>query len=396
MALPAFMLGLQISAWIYFLPGAMQGHCDFRHLYAAAYMLRIGDRGELYSYGAEQKFQDRLVSPEEIALPFNHLAYEALLFLPYSYISYRTGYFFFLLANTVLLFFVIRLMRAKTCNIGTVFRWLPAVLFITFLPVPTALMQGQDSIILLLLFAGGLVLLHEGEMFIPGFLAGLGLFKFQLVIPVLAMFFLWRRWRFVAGFATSSLLVIGLSVWIAGPSQIGTYVYSLLSMSVKETPLDQARFAIYPIGMPNLRGLIFVLTASFLSRFWVQALTAIGSLAVLLWSTAAARNANRQQQFLIAITTAALLSYHIYIHDLSILLIPIAVALDQYLSGPKRDKALKALAAVIMFAGPGIIGVTPIHPFIVSLPLIFLLVAEVMSVSQEMQSTTSSAVKVRA
>lgn len=105
MALPAFMLGLQISAWIFFLPGAMHGHSDFRHLYAAAYMIRIGDRGELYSYGAEQKFQDRLVSPEEIALPFNHLAYEALLFLPYSYVSYRAGYFLFLLTNTTLLFF---------------------------------------------------------------------------------------------------------------------------------------------------------------------------------------------------------------------------------------------------------------------------------------------------
>jgi hypothetical protein len=381
------MLGLQISAWIFFLPGAMHGHCDFRHLYAAAYMVRVGDRGELYSYGAEQKFQDRLVSPEEIALPFNHLAYEALLFLPYSFASYRAGYFLFLLTNAVLLFFVIRLMRSRTCNLGAVFRWLPAALFITFLPVATAFMQGQDSIILLLFFTGGLFLLDKGEMFAPGFLAGLGLFKFQLVIPVAAMFFLWRKWRFVAGFATSSLLVICLSVWIAGPSQISTYAHSLLSMSVKETPLDQARFAIYPIGMPNLRGLIFVLTASFLSRFWLQALTAICSIVILLWTAVAARHGDVQRQFSIALTTAALLSYHLYIHDLSILLIPIVAALDQYLSGHKPGEWLTALAAIAMFAGPGIIGVTSIHPFIVSLPLIFLLIAQVMSVSQERQST---------
>src|SRR6266849_9024976 len=96
MALPAVMLGLQIAGWIFFLPGAMQGHCDFRHLYAAGYMVRTGHRGELYDYNVEQRFQDNLVSREAIALPFNHLAYEALLFVPYSYLSYRFGYFLFL------------------------------------------------------------------------------------------------------------------------------------------------------------------------------------------------------------------------------------------------------------------------------------------------------------
>src|SRR5713226_405843 len=82
MGLPAVMLGLQISGWIFFLPGAIQGHSDFRHLYTAGYMVRTGHRGELYDYGVEQRFQDDLVSREAVALPFNHLAYESLIFIP--------------------------------------------------------------------------------------------------------------------------------------------------------------------------------------------------------------------------------------------------------------------------------------------------------------------------
>jgi ABC-type Na+ efflux pump permease subunit len=159
MAIPAILLGLQISGWIFFLPGAMQGHCDFRHLYTAGYMLRTGHRNELYDYDVEQKFQDSLVSREAIALPFNHLAYEALLFIPYSYASYRSAYFLFLVTNIALMVFAIRLMAPHTRRLSSMFFWLPTVLSFTFLPVAAAFMQGQDSIIQLLLFCGALVLL---------------------------------------------------------------------------------------------------------------------------------------------------------------------------------------------------------------------------------------------
>ena len=44
-------------------------------------MVRSGNAHELYEYDAQLRFQNRLVSPGDIALPFNHLAYEALLFV---------------------------------------------------------------------------------------------------------------------------------------------------------------------------------------------------------------------------------------------------------------------------------------------------------------------------
>jgi len=154
MALPAVMLGLQITGWIFFLPGAMKGHCDFRHLYTAGYMVRTGHRRELYDYSAEQKFQNNLVSQESIALPFNHLAYESLIFVPYSFLSYRSAYFLFLATNALLLGFAMRWMAPRTSNLRRMFLWLPAAIFFTFLPVVAAFMQGQDSIILLLLFSG--------------------------------------------------------------------------------------------------------------------------------------------------------------------------------------------------------------------------------------------------
>jgi hypothetical protein len=57
MALPAVMFGFHISGWIFFFPGAMQGHADFRQLYTAGYMIRTGHASELFDYAAQKHFQ---------------------------------------------------------------------------------------------------------------------------------------------------------------------------------------------------------------------------------------------------------------------------------------------------------------------------------------------------
>jgi len=375
MALPAVMLGLQISGWVFFLPGAMQGHCDFRHLYTAGYMARTGHRSELYDYGVEHRFQDNLVSREGIALPFNHLAYEALLFVPYSYLSYRAGYFLFLATNIALLGFAMRLVAPWARHLRSMFFWLPTALFFTFLPVAAAFMQGQDSIILLVLFCGALLLLSRDKMFVPGFLIGLGLFKFQIVLPVAVLFLLWRRWRFVAGFAASSATVLAISWCLVGTVQMKVYAGSLLSMSVRETVVDQAKFNVNPSMMPNLRGLISASVGTIVPAPWTQILTSAASLGILLWIAKRGMRRNLPEQFPLAVTAAAVLSYHLMIHDLSILLIPLLLVWDHY-SVPHQLGPTLYAASALMFSAPAAIALSDVHPFVVGLPLLLLLAVQ--------------------
>src|SRR5438270_12642719 len=80
LGIPAILLGLQISGWLFFIPVITHGHNDFRQLYTGGFMLRMGHGHELYDYDVQKAFEDKLVSPEQIALPINHLAYEELLF----------------------------------------------------------------------------------------------------------------------------------------------------------------------------------------------------------------------------------------------------------------------------------------------------------------------------
>ena len=192
---------MQLLGWLTFFPSALRGHADFRQLYAAGYMVRTGHASELYDARAQQQFQNALVGNDERALPFIRPAYQALLFVPFSLLPYRSAYLAFLAVNLLLLAMAFWLIASTMRNLARIWRGLPVFVFLVFYPIALALMQGQDSILLLVLLAAALVALDRGREMMAGMLVALGLFKMQIVIPIALLFLLWRRWRFFAGFA---------------------------------------------------------------------------------------------------------------------------------------------------------------------------------------------------
>jgi hypothetical protein len=377
----AILAGLQLSGWLFIIPAIRDGHSDFRQLYTSAYMVRTGHAHELYDYQAQKAFQDQLVSSEEIALPFIRPASQALFFAPISVLPYRTAYVVFLFVNLLLLAAAYRLLRRRMENLAKIYQWLPAAMFMSFLPVAAALIQGQDSILLLFLFAAAAVSLERNRDLTAGVLAGLGLFKFQIVIPIAVLFFFWRRWRFSAGVAISAAATASVSLWLVGLAQIGTLEKSLVSLSTGSTarlgasaasriPLS---YATYATGMANLRGLIFCLTDSFLPASWVQAITIVASAVVfLIVAIIAPRKQSGAEAFLMAIATSVFVSYYLFIHDLSVMLIPIAFTLNRFTEAEAAgDAAGRRMARVsaLMFTAPAMISFLPFHFYLVALPL---------------------------
>jgi hypothetical protein len=372
LGLSAYLIGIHLWTWILTVSVFLGGHSDFRQLYTAGYMVRSGHAHELYQYDAQHHFQNQLVSPADIALPFNHLAYEALLFLPFSLLPYRAAYFGFLSFNVIALAITFKFLRLRMRNLAAIYPWLPHAMFLAFLPVAAALIQGQDSILLLTLFAAALVSLHNRRELTAGVLVGLGLFKFQISIPIALLFFVWRRWRFSAGFALAATAVGLVSLSLVGVLQLGVYFRSLLLMSFRlASPVDQFKYAISPARMPNLRGLFFGLLNKHTPQFWIEALIILASVTVLVWA-AVLRPRRATESFLIAITASTLVSYHLLIHDLSVLLIPIALTLDRFIEAEatgNRDGRILARAAALMFVVPVCESFIPDQFYVVALPL---------------------------
>lgn len=325
---------------------------DFRCFYTAGYLVRTGDAGHLYDATTQLRLQNALISKGRRAIPFVHPPYEALLDAPFTLLNYRGAYFAFLVLNILLLGASFWLLRPRMSNLASVFPWLPLALFVTFLPVVDALMQGQDSVLLLAILAGVSVLMDRKRSVAAGCLLALGLFRFQIVLPIALLFLLWRRWRFCIGFTLSSAALFLLSVAMVGWS--GVKAYSNLLLAYTHRVGSEADFSILirvpPIHMPNLRGLISALHHFHLPDAFLTVMTLAASLAMLYL----AARTPAKGSLMIAIPAATLVSYHFLVHDMSVLLLPMVVAMDKFIrfEGTSDPRRWIFRSAALLFAVP--------------------------------------------
>ena len=358
-----FLLLIQIALFVAGMRRLSEGAFDFRHLYTAGYMVRTGHGHKIYDWSVSERFQNELVSQRPGALPFNHLAFETLLFVPLSLFTYKTAYFLWMAANVAALLCCFLILRPYAEDLRSIWRPLPIAVFVCFFPFALALVEGQDSIILTALFAGGILAMDKRRNYLAGALLALGLFKFQFVLPVIILFVAWKRWKVVAGFCLAAVAVLLVSLAIVGPSSVQIYVHYLLAMSTGLTLATQEPYGVRPFMMANLRGLFYGLTESVFGHLVSQVLTAIASIVLLVW-------AGRQKASVpLAIVTSILVSYHCLNQDLSLLVIPIFLAI-----GKENSSAFTWASAVAVFAGPGLAFAFGIPIWLLSIPLLWFMV----------------------
>ena len=283
-------------------------------------MLRSGYAHQLYDYSSQKDFQDSLVSREEVALPFVRPAYQALLFAPFSYLGFRAAYLCFLLFNVGLLGLCFWLMRPRM-------RWLqglhpaaPLALF-TFSPLAVALLQGQDSILLLTLLCIAVVALDKQKPMSAGMLVGLGLLKFQIVIPIAVLFMIWRKWKFLLAFSSLHRFCPSRPCFSWELTLQRSTLRSLISIGTSKGL--SSGISLEVSHMANLHGLIFGLFGSHICPNLCLCAIAVLSAGVLLLS--AKYRALGGDALAFAIIASVLVSYYLFMHDLSPLLIPLAL-----------------------------------------------------------------------
>src|SRR5262249_30654348 len=136
---------LNLACFFFTAPMMLRGTADFRHLYTAGYMVRSGHGGQLYDYETARAFQNHLVSDEgSLALPFNHLAYEALLYAPLSLLRYQRAYWLLAGINLGLLIVSFRWLTPHFRNLSRVPGWLPFAIPLGFFPSIFFISEGQD------------------------------------------------------------------------------------------------------------------------------------------------------------------------------------------------------------------------------------------------------------
>ena len=299
---------------------------DLRAFYAAGMIVRTGHASQLYSYDYEQQVQNAVVSPRAGALPFLYPPFSSILFVPLSFFSYRSAFYLLLLVNLALLVLSSALLRPWLRGFsGRHWFVLPAFYGVLF-GVSIALMQGQISFVLLLIYSASYVLLRKKRLFASGIVLSLALIKFQIVLPILLLLILWRQWRCVCGFLAGAAAVATASVALVGRTGVEQYWRSMSSIAAQTaTHVSQARarYGMFPSDMPNLHGFTYAVSHG---ATWGQAVDLAFSLLALTYA------ARQRASLLIALPAAMLVSYHMQPHDLTLLLLPLSFLVDDLLS----------------------------------------------------------------
>jgi hypothetical protein len=295
--------------------------------------------------------------------PMDHPAYEALLFVPLSLLSYHAAFVMFILLNLFVVALCVRLLSPSFSVLSKRWTLFPALLIASFFPITRTIVQGQDSVLLLALLAGAFVCMQKDKDVQAGLLTGLGLFKLQIVLPIALLFLLWKRWRFVWGFGISSAAAAVTTLLLVGVHGVREYGSILLGMSLR--PMSEAEalrsYSLSPLTMLNLRGLLSAMFQGRISHWPLQALIVISSAAVLLIA------ARCRPSLPLAIVATVLVSYHLNAQDASILFIPIGLCL----CGDSVWASLAAIAALIV----PISAIVPLYGYLGAIPILALSVA---------------------
>jgi hypothetical protein len=325
----SFMLIMTVmNAVIFFLPWKeiMAGKNDFPPLYASAQMVREGQASRIYDLEAENSYIHRTSDVKRP--PNNHLPYENLIFIPFTYLRFQPAHICWTLLSVAMLAFVALMMRdlwPDTASFG-----LTLLTILAFFPVWYCLLQGQDSVLLLLLFALSFWLYRRERDDLAGFVLALGLFRPQLVLPFAFVMFLAGKWRFLRGLIPGVLFVVALSVWIVGFHGMADYTRILISQGTQSsanTLVEQ--WHVQPSLMTTWRGLLWISLPSSVPGLVQTLLLLAGTSFGLLWAANGIRSAEDgatlDLAFALAVAVVVLVSYHSFLHDFSLIVLPVLI-----------------------------------------------------------------------
>jgi Glycosyltransferase family 87 len=343
-ALAALTL-LWILNWVSVLPQITNakhpGTQDFSIFYTGSKIVLSGLSSHLYDLSVQAHYQTAAYQSQP--LPFDHPAYELLLFLPFAALSFDGAYWSWTVINVGVVLLAAQLLSAHLPKFPRpAALWAFAAAMASF-PLIWALCQGQDSILLLLLFVLVYLNLKAGRDPIAGFVLAAGLFKFTLVVPFLVPFLLRGRWRFLAGFLAGSALAVGISVSITGITGSHQYI-QLLSLLTAHPSVGYINL----FFMPNVRGFLLTLIVGHgVHRQDFEIFSGVVSVLLLIvpFLTFCGREQSERFDlwFGLNLTIAVLVSPHLYWHDLTLLLLPLLLAANALLkSGIRVDFTLAA------------------------------------------------------
>jgi hypothetical protein len=336
--LVAGMLWLNLLFFMDYREGIKRGYTDFSIFYTAGTILRQGMGHHLYDLRIQLQVQEGYAGKIPFRhgpLPYLHPPFEALIFVPLSLLSYARAIALWNVLSVGMLCGVAWLLRRSVNSLRSLPAWAFVLCSLSFFPVFVCLFQGQDSILQLLICTLAFGAMKKNSDVVGGGWLALAAFKFQFTVPMVLLFLVWKRRRVAVGFAAVATVLLLISAALVGAKQLLGYPEFILRV-VNAQALGGVPLSL----LPNLHGLARGWPGPFSGMFGIV-LGALSSILLLLFAGVkgrAPRGGNFELQFAMAIVVSGLSAWQTNAHDLSLLVIAIAVVADYGLRGSGRGE----------------------------------------------------------
>ena len=325
------------------------GYFDFVLYHSAARIVGDGKGAELYDLTVQGDYQmGSRVEPQTRPLPFNHLPYELLPLLPLAQLSFPVAHAVWAVLNFLLL--ILTLFRLLPF-VAASQRKLACLMLFAFFPTLTTLKMGQDSVLTAYLLTETFVSLKHKRYGLAGSLLALGLYKPQFVLPIAGLLLWQRRWPAVLGF-----LLTGLALTIISLAMVGWQ--GLMGLMALWLPMMERGNVVWPELMLNLRGLVHMTLSlggiTSATNSWTLALSIAAYLLTLYFWPRETRESDHliELRFALAVVMTALVSFHLYSYDGTLLAIALILTLNHFVVAQQQSPKAQwifLLLLIVMF-----------------------------------------------
>lgn len=329
-----------------------RGYGDFASFYTAGLLVRSGDAAHLYDAQAQWRAQQEFASTVKIRLgplPYVRPPFEAILFVPFTFLPYHTSCWVWM-GFKVLIILALPFVLPRPDG-GSGFRWSRQsqwLISLAYFPVGFDLLQGQDSILLLLLLVFAIRLLLASQDLRAGAVLGFAMFKFHLILPLVAILILGKRLKILPGFVAVCGVLFAVSVSMVHWAGVLTYP-GYLRVLDRNAGLGMVNIQ---SGMPNLRGISTFIFGERPQSFAGQVVLGILLVCGIALAARVLRGTNKNFEFAalsFAVAIILVTSYYTNAYDLTLLLPTLLVLGPDFAAG--RGIAGWPRAAFLLSAG---------------------------------------------
>ncbi len=193
------------------IPSNLKGEvaaADHLAWYTAARLIREGQPEKVYDHDFVKEYQAKLFPPDQwtTLMAYRNPPFYALLYWPTSSLPFVYSTLIWTLIHIGLLWCGVRWVAEDPRSPYTTFFWV-----FSLYPMFCAISYGQNTILSFAIFAGTYRLLANGRSFTAGMVAGLLLFKPQLLLGLVVwgVLDIRRKWPCLLGVIATGALLIG-------------------------------------------------------------------------------------------------------------------------------------------------------------------------------------------